>query len=90
MDELILRAAQVVGTSAPRLKTRTIARRVAASKRSRQSTIAAATELAALHATSADQGAASSGRGAPALQHLEQLLGHGLEPRTQQAALSSC
>ena len=32
MSELILRAGQVAATSAPRLKTRTIARRVAASK----------------------------------------------------------
>ena len=33
MDDLILRAGQVAATSAPRLKARTIARRVAASKR---------------------------------------------------------
>ena len=46
--------------------------------------------LAGAHATHADQEAVTAGRAAPALQHLQRLLGQNRKKTTQQAALSSC
>ena len=46
--------------------------------------------LAGAHATHADQEAVTAGRGAPAFQHLQRLLGHTRKKTTQQAALSRC